>query len=280
MANQLPPEPEKDNSERWLLTYSDLITLLLVFFIVLYTISQQDAAKFQAVAESLNSALTGSKEVVGQSPGISQIPGNNGFHLDVSNAEKEKAEQNRLKEIKKEVEELAKKEGLQSSISVTLEERGVAIRIVDRVLFESGYADLTPQADKILRSIAKILYSSQGQYIRIEGHTDNVPITGRFASNWELSSSRATNVLRLFIDKSGINPRILSAVGYGEYRPIASNNTEEGRSKNRRVEIVILNTKFSQSESQSVENKKHTDIQSQNPANTKFRPASEKTTAR
>jgi len=258
MANQSPPEPEKDRSERWLLTYSDLITLLLVFFIILYTISQQDAAKFQQVADSLNSALTGSKDIVGESPGISQIPGNNGFHLDVSNVDKEakeKAEQNKLKEIKKKVEEMAKKEGLQSSISVTLEERGVAIRIVDRVLFESGYADLTPQADKILRSIGKILYASQGQYIRIEGHTDNVPMSGRFASNWELSASRATNVLRLFIDKAGINPKILSAVGYGEYRPIANNDSDVGRAKNRRVEIVILNTKFNQSESQSGESK-------------------------
>ncbi|MGE5473500.1 MAG: OmpA family protein [Ignavibacteriales bacterium] len=279
MANQLPPEPEKDRSERWLLTYSDLITLLLTFFVILYSISQQDAAKFQAVAESLSGALSGTKEVVGESPGISQIQGNSGFHLDVSNADKEKAEQNKLKEIKKKVEELAKKEGLQSSISVTLEERGVAIRIVDRVLFNSGYADLTPQADKLLRSIGKILYTSQGQYIRIEGHTDNVPITGRFASNWELSSSRATNVLRLFIDKSGINPKILSAVGYGEYRPIATNVTEDGRSKNRRVEIVILNTKFSQSESQSVENKKPSVTQPQDPV-IKSQNANEKTTAR
>ena len=255
MANQSPPEPEKDKSERWMLTYSDLITLLLTFFIILYSISQQDAAKFQQISESLNGALDGSKDIVGESPGISQIPGNNGFHLDVSNADKEKAEQNKLKEIKKKVEEMAKKEGLQSSISVTLEERGVAIRIVDRVLFESGYADLTPQADKILRSIGKILYTSQGQYIRIEGHTDNVPMSGRFASNWELSASRATNVLRLFIDKAGINPKILSAVGYGEYRPLANNSTDEGRTKNRRVEIVILNTKFNRSESQSVESK-------------------------
>jgi len=255
MANQSPPEPEKDKSERWMLTYSDLITLLLTFFIILYSISQQDAAKFQQISESLNGALDGSKDIVGESPGISQIPGNNGFHLDVSNADKEKAEHNKLKEIKKKVEEMAKKEGLQSSISVTLEERGVAIRIVDRVLFESGYADLTPQADKILRSIGKILYTSQGQYIRIEGHTDNVPMSGRFASNWELSASRATNVLRLFIDKAGINPKILSAVGYGEYRPLANNSTDEGRTKNRRVEIVILNTKFNRSESQSVESK-------------------------
>ncbi|MGE5328598.1 MAG: flagellar motor protein MotB [Deltaproteobacteria bacterium] len=273
MANMPQPEPEKENSERWLLTYSDLITLLLTFFIILYSISQQDAAKFQQVAESLNGALTGSKEIVGESPGISQIQGKSGFHLEVNNEEKEKAEQNKLKEIKKKVEALAKKEGLQSSISVTLEERGVAIRIVDRVLFNSGYADLTPQADNILRSIGKILYTSQGQYIRIEGHTDNVPISGKFASNWELSSSRATNVLRLFIDKAGINPRILSAVGYGEYRPLASNSNEEGRTKNRRVEIVILNTKFSQSESQSIESKKSPQTQTEKNGKSQIRSA-------
>lgn len=250
MANQTPPEPEKDRSERWLLTYSDLITLLLIFFIILYTISKQDEAKFQTMAESLNSALTGSKEIIGKSPGPVPIQGYEGLNLE--QVKTEAAEAKKMKEIKQKLEELAKKEGLQSSMTVNIEERGIVIRIVDQVLFNSGYADLTPQANNILLGIGKILSTNKDQYIRIEGHTDNVPISNsNFASNWELSAARATNVLRLFADKVGIDSRLLSEIGYGEYRPVADNKTDAGRSKNRRVEIVILSSKFNQSESQS-----------------------------
>lgn len=251
MANQVPPEPEKDRSERWLLSYADFITLLLVFFIILYTLSKQDAAKFQQVADSLSSALKGSPAIIGQSPGTAMIPGYQGLNFKpIKNAQT--IEQKKMKEIKKKVEDIAKVEGLQSSVSVTNEERGIVIRIVDQVLFNSGYADLAPQADKILQGIGKILLTNKDQYIRIEGHTDNVPISNdKFVSNWELSAVRATNVLRLFTDKSGINPRLLSAVGYGEYRPIADNNTNTGKAKNRRVEIIILNSKFNSSESKS-----------------------------
>lgn len=258
MAQQHTPEPEKENSERWLLTYSDLITLLLIFFIILYTISKQDEAKFKQISESLSSALSGSKEVIGDSPGP-HIIGQAGFKPqgDKTDKQEELAEKKKMQDIKQKVEELAKKEGLQTSISVTITERGVAIRIVDQVLFNSGYADLTPQADRILRGIGQILLTNKDQYIRIEGHTDNVPISnGRFASNWELSAARATKVLRLFVN-IGFDPRLLSETGYGEYRPVADNKTELGKSKNRRVEIVILSTKFNQSESQSLEKPQH-----------------------
>lgn len=252
MAHQLPPEPEKDRSERWLLTYSDLITLLLIFFIVLYTISKYDVAKFKQIAASLSSALSGSKYVISQSPGPSIIPLNQG--LETVAQEGEITEEKRMEAIKKKVENLIKNQGLEASVSVTLEERGIAIRIVDRVLFRSGSADLTPQAYQILLSIGKILKTNNTYYIRIEGHTDNVPISNeKFPSNWELSAARATNVLRLFIDKLGMNPKLLSEVGYGEFRPIADNTTEKGRSKNRRVEIVILRSKFNLSESQSTQ---------------------------
>ncbi len=255
MSNQLPPEPEKDRSERWLLTYADLITLLLIFFIVLYTISKQDVAKFEQIAESLNSALTGSKEIIGDSAGPSMIPGFHGFNLPVTDTVEDEQEEDMMEEIKRKVQELVKREGLQASISVTREERGVVVRIVDHVLFRSGYADLTPQADRILKAIGKILLINKDQYIRIEGHTDNIPISNhRFPSNWELSAARATNVLRLFAEKSGIDQRLLSGVGYGEFRPIADNSTDGGRAKNRRVEIVILSSKFNPSESQHTNN--------------------------
>jgi len=254
MANQHAQEPEKENNERWLITYSDLITLLLVFFIVLYSMSQQDKAKYEEIAQSLKGALTGSANAMDGSPGKSMIPGNPGALPNEPENKSETAEEKKMKEIKKKVEELAKNEGLQASISVSQEERGIVIRIVEHLLFESGSAELTPKAKDILLSIGKILQTNSSQYIRIEGHTDNMPISNdKFPSNWELSVIRSTNVLKLFADKANINDQLLSGIGYGEFRPIADNKTEIGRSKNRRVEIVILNSKFNESESQSSE---------------------------
>lgn len=245
-----PPEAEKENSERWLLTYADLITLLLVFFIILYVFSIQDVVKFQSMAESLNGALSGTKYLVGGAPGPSFIDGHSGLKVKVKQAKT--TERAKMEELKKRIEAMAKAQGLESAISVTLEERGVVIHIVDQILFNSGYANLTGQAFEVLQGIGRILLSNTDQYIRIEGHTDNIPIANsQFPSNWELSASRATNVLRMFIDDVGIDPRLLSAVGYGEFRPMADNFTEEGRAKNRRVEVVVLSNKFQKSESQS-----------------------------
>lgn len=241
---------EKDTSERWLLTYADLITLLCIFFIILYVFSASDVQKFRALADSLHGIFTGTKVFLGDAPGPSFIAGESGMKPRVNS---QITELEKMEMIKRQIEEMAKKEGLQSSVSVTLEERGVVIRIVDQILFQSGEADLSGQARGVLHSIGKILLVNKDQYMRIEGHTDNVPIaTGTFQSNWELSAKRATNVVGMFINDASIDPKLMCAVGYGEFRPVDDNKTEAGRTKNRRVEIVILASKYNKSESQGV----------------------------
>ncbi|OGS37055.1 MAG: hypothetical protein A2293_01295 [Elusimicrobia bacterium RIFOXYB2_FULL_49_7] len=249
-----PPNPEKDRSERWLLTYADLITLLLIFFIILYVMSVQDVVKFQMMAESIVDAFQGTNMVVGESPGPAMVPGSAGSRVSGPGAKGKGAgtkgkEQLKMEYIKQEVERLASREGLQSQVSVRMEERGIVITIVDKVLFASGYADIHEEAKSALVGIGKILAVNKDQYVRVEGHTDNIPIRNeKFTSNWELSATRATHVVRLFIDDVGLNPRLFAAVGYGEFRPVATNATPEGRSKNRRVEIVILSQKLSSAE--------------------------------
>ena len=249
MAPKIPPKAEKDTAERWLLTYADLITLLLIFFIVMYVMSIQDIVKFKSVSQSLNQALQGGgKELLGDSPGPSIIPGQ-GESSPKYNKEKTKTtSKEKMAEIKKKIEEIAKKAGLEKSISVKEEERGIVISILDKALFNSGEAVLNPPAHELLRTIAGTL-SETSEYLRVEGHTDNAPInTPLFPSNWELSGARAASVVRLFVEEAGIIPGRLSAVGYGEYRPLADNSTEEGRSKNRRVEIVLMNSAYNKSE--------------------------------
>lgn len=243
---KIPAAAEKDRSERWLLTYSDLITLLLIFFIILYVMSSRDVVKFQAMADSIVEAFTGTKEIVGEAPGPSFIDGLKG--LNRSGQKKETKQKLKAEYIRQEIERVAVAESLQSSISVNMDDRGIVIRMDEKVLFGSGEADLGSNAREILKKVAKILTVNRTQYMRIEGHTDNVPISSaRFPSNWELSADRATSVVRL-LTANGIDPRLLSAAGYGEHRPLANNNTIEGRNKNRRVEIVLLADQLAKSE--------------------------------
>jgi len=160
--------------------------------------------------------------------------------------ERIKAEKDReikeLQEAKRRLEERFKKEIREKELKLSLEERGLVMRFVAEVFFDSGKADLRPEAYPILDKVAEFLKKDvPDRNIAIEGHTDNQPIKySGWKSNWELSTARALSVLHYLVDEKGIDPRRVQATGYGEYRPIASNDTPEGRQKNRRVEIVIL----------------------------------------
>lgn len=274
MPRKRQEEPEKENSERWLLTYSDLITLLMVFFVVLYSMSQIDANKFKAVAQSLSVALGGgaaSQIDVGSSmsgPSIFETgtPQNNttqpgttkemdkttnvneagsGIKSGQGNSD---AENMTIEGIKAKLDKFATDNGIQAQLVSSIEERGLVISIQETLLFESGSADITPRAREILDKINTVLATAPN-YIKVEGHTDNLPInTGRFPSNWELSVLRATNVLHIMAAPGTISPDRLSAAGYGEYRPLASNDTEAGRARNRRVDLVILRSKYDTTE--------------------------------
>jgi chemotaxis protein MotB len=148
-------------------------------------------------------------------------------------------EQREFELLHERVEEIISEDDL-NGIQVNLDERGLVIRFVEGVLFDSGKADIKNEARAILDKIAPLLIDTH-RHIRIEGHTDNLPINTReFPSNWELSTARAVNVVKYFIEKHNFSPYILSAAGYGEYRPIAPNDSDKNRALNRRVDIIIL----------------------------------------
>lgn len=238
--------------ERWLLTYADLITLLMAFFIIMYAMSTVDAAKYAAIAESLKVALGG------EPAGATIIPTvmTGGKTKDKNNLKEAKPaaipnlkqlknyrdakEQREFAEMIKKIQDYTKNKGIASSLEAKEDARGVVINLSDKVLFGIGKADLSPAAMVILDDLAKILFSSS-KHIKVEGHTDNIPISNaEFPSNWHLSTARATNVIIYWINRYPQAASKLSAAGYGEHRPVATNGSPWGRSKNRRVEIVVL----------------------------------------
>jgi chemotaxis protein MotB len=232
-----PPRVEKDRSERWLLTYADLITLLLIFFIVLYSMSQVDKRKFEAMSASLAVVFGGVGKSGVLDAGRSIMPGDKIY--------KERLE---MQNTQEKVRRMIAQRGLEGKISTDLGERGLVISVKDTVLFEVGSGELTPAARDIMQNVAHLLAGTPNA-IRVEGHTDNVPIhTAKFYSNWELSTARATNVLQFFIQNCGISPSRLSAAGYGEYKPSAPNTSERNRALNRRVDIVLLSSAYSKFE--------------------------------
>jgi len=240
----------KSNLERWLLTYSDLITLLMIFFVVMYSLSSINARKFQAIAMSLASAMGGGRSVLNQ-PGAS-IAGVSGGPTDEFDAAKEMAEINDLERIRLELQNFIDQNGLGGKVTVKVEERGVVLSFQDVALFPLGSADLTPNAREMIGKIGRIL-AKTSQYLRVEGHTDNLPInTRQYPSNWELSVARATSVVQELIRVVNITPERLSATGYGEYRPRAPNDSDEHRQQNRRVDIVVLKSKYETAEPKSL----------------------------
>ena len=242
--------PEKpENHERWLLTYSDLITLLMIFFVILYASSNIDTKKYKQISDSFKVGFGGGKQIVDTSDGTTDGIINSGVSTNEDNKTKDAAilEQAKLDKAQVEIDKLIADSGLKDSITTSTEERGLVISFKDNIFFDSGKADIKSDMKGKLDSIAKIL-NKIDSYIRIEGHTDNLPIkTKEFNSNWQLSSMRAANVVDYMVT-AGMAPERLSAVGYGEYRPIVENNNKAAMSKNRRVDIVILNSKFNGSE--------------------------------
>ncbi|MCX7748874.1 MAG: OmpA family protein [Clostridia bacterium] len=234
---------EKDTSERWLLTYADLMNLLLIFFIILYAMSQVDAAKFNQLASSLRTAL-------GDSTANTYFieSGNSLLNFEAtapSPVIPQRLEDEQMKEATKEIENIIKAGNLGDKIKVSIDSRGIKISMTAHYLFKSGSALLEADSKPTIQDIGQILKKFKSNDIRIEGHTDTDPInTHEFPSNWELSSSRAVNVLRLLIDKAGISPKQISAVGYGEFSPEFPNDSEINKSRNRRVDIIILKNEF------------------------------------
>jgi len=243
----------------------------MIFFVVLYSMSKVDAQKFQAVAESLNKALgggtpskmelssspagpslflTGTPSAKTTAPGKGKDPNNSTYTDPATNGTNKNAGQGNvdaettsIESIKAKLDKFAADNHIQASLVSSIEERGLVVSIQETLLFASGSAVITAQARAILEKVSTVLAAAPNQ-IKVEGHTDNLPIhTAQFPSNWELSVIRATNVVQI-LQSDGITPDRLSATGYGEYRPIAANNSDAGRSKNRRIDLIILRSMY------------------------------------
>ena len=234
---------EEHMDESWLVPYADILTLLLALFIVLFASADANKTKFTAMAYSLNAAFSGSPSVFDNNSSIT--PDNEEAQPEKSKSESSK-EQAQLKETvqlleaKKALDKYIQTNNLVGDLSTVLTDDGLMIRIKDSALFLSGSAELRPDSQRLGTDIANMLMTLSQQII-ISGHTDNVPINTReFPSNWELSSKRSINFMKFLLTQGTLKPERFSAIGYGEYHPLTSNNTVEGHSKNRRVEVLIL----------------------------------------
>ena len=252
MARKKHAKPhEEEAGEAWLLPYSDLMTLLLALFIALFAMSQTDSSKMQALAQAFTAAFNmgGPSFFSGMGPSTSMTSATTQGQDNANSAYMQENEN--LREAQEKLEQYIKENNLQDQVSTELSEEGLMIRLKEKALFASGSAALQGQANQIVPVIAALL-SSLPERVTISGHTDNVPIsTAQFPSNWELSSARAVSLMRgLMGVQPSLNPARFSALGYSEYRPIASNDTEEGRAQNRRVEVFIARSmRFSQEDS-------------------------------
>jgi chemotaxis protein MotB len=266
---------EEGSNERWLLTYADMITLLMALFMVLFSISSVNISKYETLQKSLKAAfsgniLPGGKAIArqGATNNSAQVPSSvelqaiepvatqgassaeNGSARSSSSsssaaasaaqqaaAQKEAAE---FTHIKQELEAYARAHGFAKSVQTSIEARGLVIRVLtDDLLFASGQASLEGRATGLLEEIAALLNVDQIHPISVEGNTDNVPIhSSQFPSNWELSTARASTVVRFLIGH-GVGANRLTASGNAEQRPVDTNTTAAGRARNRRVEIVL-----------------------------------------
>ncbi len=265
MGRKRNKEEENESSERWLVSYADFITLLFAFFTTLYAISTVDAQKagkmVMSMQQSFNTAVfePGSKTLSlsqGQGGVEASAPRDILQSIKQSQHSRGKGATHVLKnekELGKLKQSIEKQVGpaLQVGIIQTrLEPRGLVVSLGEGSFFDSGSSEIKQEGKELLHVLAESL-TPVGNEMRIEGHTDNLPISNsKFPSNWELSSARASNVVRYLISNFGFNPELLSPAGFAEHRPISPNGTEEGRSRNRRVDIVILNPAASKSEPQ------------------------------
>jgi chemotaxis protein MotB len=249
---------EHVNHERWLVSYADFITLLFAFFVVLYSSAHMDNKKAAQLAAAIQGAFQELGVFSGSAPGpieraeaaapapaaeVTETPemeqivsavqsrqgfgGSSGSGVDVN-------------QLRRELEKALGAEIKKHEIQMRVTPEGLVVSLREVGFFNSGDDELLPDGQPTVTRIAQILNQRKFQ-IRVEGHTDNVPIhTAKFRSNWELSTARATEVVSLLVERYGFDPRLVSAAGYSEYRPIAANNSEEGRKVNRRVDLVVV----------------------------------------
>jgi chemotaxis protein MotB len=237
------------NHERWLVSYADFITLLFAFFVVLFASSQVDKRKVGRLAAAIQGAFQNLGISQSQNSPLPMVTGgplssdatgmiDNGKGLAVGSLTA--ASRAQLNALQKQLEGTLQPELQRHEVALKAQREGLVVSLREIGFFDSGSAEIRPSSEAAVRRIAEAL-AAQENNIRIEGHTDNVPIhNAHFASNWELSTARATEMTQLFIMHYHFPPSRLSAAGYAEFHPVAANSTAEGRAMNRRIDIVIL----------------------------------------
>jgi chemotaxis protein MotB len=254
-------EQAVDEDSKWLTTFNDMMTLLMVFFVLLFSMSSLDVKKLKFFQVSLQSGLgilkKGQNVEIGmtETTPIPEAPIQEDLALEEDVALEEEAALKEKEDVigetwevvpipeyttEEEIKDSIKSLDSEADIGVTYTKEGVVITLENTILFESAVADINPRAFPVLDKIAAIIKKTS-KPIRIEGHTDDDPIhTEMFPSNWELSTARAVNVVKYFVESGKIPPQRLSAVGYGEAKPIFPNDTSDHKARNRRVEIVLM----------------------------------------
>lgn len=264
-------EEEHANHERWMVSYSDMLTVMMGLFIVLYAMSQVDMQKFQALRSSLaasfgnESILTGTDGVMDSSSSVSEEPTeqapSDAFDPITTSAglgggaaagpestvspqvlAAAQAEAQRLEDVKHQIEQQLAAVGLGSAVQMKITERGLVIGLVaDDVFFAPASAELTATAVAVLDAIAPAIVGLPDE-VSVEGHANVLPVSGKYPTNWELSADRATQVLRHFVEQNGVAAGRIEATGYGDARPVAQGTDEESLAMNRRVDVVVLSS--------------------------------------
>lgn len=256
--NKRSDHGEAHNSERWVLSYADFVTLLFAFFVVMYAISSVNEGKYKTLSESLNNAFSNNENMgavpqpiqIGSVPMVIQpiqlenistspVQSDNPPQL----SEEIQRERRLLAEVSDRFEAVLQPFIEDELVTIKKYDYWVELEMNSELLFLSGEAELSKKAIPVLERVAAVIKNLPNP-VNVEGHTDNLPIdTVKFPSNWSLSSARAASVVQEFI-RDGIDPIRLSAVGYGEFHPIADNKDDEGRFKNRRVSVVFMSQAF------------------------------------
>ena len=225
--------------ESWLLPYSDLLTLLLALFIVLFASSTVDVEKMEKMSAIFSEVFDGGQGIM-ESSAPTPVP----IRKDsVGEGEENSSyieDQKSLGEIQDRVDEYIAVHELENQFETAISDEGLLVTIRDSVLFRPGMAVISDEYLPLAEELTELLVFDPPRHIVVTGHTDNVPMNNEeFGSNWELSVMRAVNFLKLLVDNEEVNPLLFSAKGYGEFKPIESNDTAAGRNKNRRVEVLI-----------------------------------------
>ncbi len=229
MSKKRRNHEEEGMDESWLIPYADLLTLLLALFIVLYAASTIDAQKYNAMRQAFSRAFDG---------GAGILDNNTANGLDITSGSVDPLLE--LQQIQQQIDQYFQGRNMTSVLESRINGDVLVISIRDHALFDSGSAVIKSEARETIIAIANMLAAHPGLEVLVSGHTDNVPINNwQFESNWDLSTERALNILKLILSNGELDPSNFSAIGYAEYRPVASNESAEGRAKNRRVEFAI-----------------------------------------